>query len=151
MALSSNFFAFKVQTLENIFGQKAAPKEPEWPSYGNFREVIQNSHFLKKCKGGTKGNFSKSVQKVAPQSSNQYALKAQRLEMILAQTTAPKVPELQSYGNFLEGHSKAPFSEKVQRGDEEKVFQNCPKRSVGFKGPTALWRKCHYPLICINL
>ena len=64
MVLSSNFIAFKVQTLENIFSQTAAPKVPEWPSYRNFREVIQNPHFLKKCKGGTKGNFSKIIQKV---------------------------------------------------------------------------------------
>ena len=56
MALSSNLFAFKVQT--------AAPKVPEWPSYGNFREVIQNLHFLKKGKEGTKKNFSKIAQKV---------------------------------------------------------------------------------------
>ena len=55
------FLLFKVQTLENIFAQTAAPEVPEWPSYGNFREVIQNPHFLKKCKGGTKGNFSKIV------------------------------------------------------------------------------------------
>ena len=65
MALSSNLYAFKVQTLENILAQTAAPKVPEWPSYGNFGEVIQNRHFLKKCKGGTKGNFSKIAQKVA--------------------------------------------------------------------------------------
>ena len=65
MALSSNLYAFKVETLENILAQTGAPKEPEWPSYGNFREVIQNPHFLKKCKGGTKGNFSKIAQKVA--------------------------------------------------------------------------------------
>ena len=32
---------------------------PEWPSYGNFCKVTQNPHFLKKYKGGTKGNFSK--------------------------------------------------------------------------------------------
>ena len=65
MALSSNFDAFKVQTLENILAQTAAPNVPEWLSYGNFREVIQNPHFLKKCKGGTKGNFSKIAQKLA--------------------------------------------------------------------------------------
>ena len=41
-----------------------APKVPEWPSYGNFRKVTQNPHFLEKCKGGTKGNFSKIPQKV---------------------------------------------------------------------------------------
>ena len=71
MVLSSNFIAFKVQTLENIFAQTAAPKVPEWPSYGNFREVIQNPHFLKKCKGGTKRNFSKIAQKVALASKGQ--------------------------------------------------------------------------------
>ena len=64
MALSYNLDAFKVQTLENILAQKAAPNVPEWLSYGNFREIIKNPHFLKKCKGGTKRNFSKIVQKV---------------------------------------------------------------------------------------
>ena len=65
MALSSNLKAFKVQKLENRLAQRAAPKVPEWPSYGNFCEVIQKPHFLKKCKEGTKGNFSKIAQKVA--------------------------------------------------------------------------------------
>ena len=64
MALSSNLDAFKVLTLDNILAQTAATNVPEWPSYGNFREVIQNPHFLKKSKGGTKRNFSKIVQNV---------------------------------------------------------------------------------------
>ena len=54
-----------MQTLEKIYAQTAAPKVPEWPSYGNFGKVTQNPHFLKKYKGGTKGNFSKIAQKVA--------------------------------------------------------------------------------------
>ena len=54
-----------MQRLEKIFAQKTAPKLPEWPSYGNLGKVTQNPHFLKKCKGGTKGNFSKIAQKVA--------------------------------------------------------------------------------------
>ena len=29
---------------------------------------------------------------------------------------------------YLEGHSKPPFSEKVQRGDEEKFFLKLPKK-----------------------
>ena len=67
MSLSCNLYAFKVQTLENILAQTAAPKVPEWPSYGNFRKVTQNSHFLKKCKRGgrTKVSFSKFAKKVA--------------------------------------------------------------------------------------
>ena len=49
----------KVQRLENIL----ATKVQEWPSYRNFRKVTKNPHFLKKCKGGTKGNFQKSPKK----------------------------------------------------------------------------------------
>ena len=49
-----------MQRLQKILARKAAPKRPEWQSYGNFRKVTQNPHFLKKCKGGTKGNFLKN-------------------------------------------------------------------------------------------
>ena len=55
----------KCKKVEKILAQRAALKVPEWPSYGNFRKVKQNPHFLKKCKGRTKGNFSKIAQKVA--------------------------------------------------------------------------------------
>ena len=65
IALSSNQYALKVQKLEKIQAQTAATKVPEWPSYGNFRKVTQNPHFVKKCKRGTKRNFSKIAQKVA--------------------------------------------------------------------------------------
>ena len=49
-----------MQRLERILAQTAAPKVPEWASYNNFCKVTQNPHFLKKCKGGTKGNFFKN-------------------------------------------------------------------------------------------
>ena len=48
-----------------FWGKQAAPKVPEWPSYGNLGKVTQNPHFLKKCKGGTKRNFSKIAQNTA--------------------------------------------------------------------------------------
>ena len=65
MALSFNLYALKVQRLEKIFAQTAALKVPEWPSYAKFCNVTQNPHFLKKCKGGTKGNLSKIAQKLS--------------------------------------------------------------------------------------
>ena len=65
MALSCNQYTLKVQRLGKILAQKAAQRVPELPSYGNFRMVTKNPHFLKKFKGGTKGNFSKIAQKVA--------------------------------------------------------------------------------------
>ena len=63
MALSSKLNKFKMQTLENILAQTAALNMPEWPSYGNFREVIQNPHFLKSAKGGPREIFQKSFKK----------------------------------------------------------------------------------------
>ena len=65
MVLSSNQYAVKAQRLQKILAQKAAPNSPEWPSYGNFRNVTEDRHFLKKWKGGIKGNFLKIGQKVA--------------------------------------------------------------------------------------
>ena len=138
MALSSNFEAFKVQTLENILAQTAAPNVLEWPSYGNFLEVIQNPHFLKKCKGGSKGSFTKSSKKqtsferqkstLAPivLSSNYYALKGQRLDKILAPTAAPKVPEWLSYGNSRKVTQNPHFLKKCKgrtKGNFSKIAQ----------------------------
>ena len=73
------------------------------------------------------------------------------MEMILAQTTAPKVPGWPSDGNFLQGHPKPEFSEKVQRGDQGKFFKNRPKSSHRLKGLKALWRKWHYRVISMDL
>ena len=52
---------------------------------------------------------------------------------------------------FLQGHPKPAFSEKVQRGDQGKFFQHRPKKSPRLKGPKALWRKWHYTLISMHL
>ena len=71
MSLSSNLDPLIVQRPKKIFGRKEAPKAPEWPSYSNFRKVTQNPHFLKNCKGGTKGHFSKIAQNVALASKGQ--------------------------------------------------------------------------------
>ena len=60
--------------MKKILAQKAVPKVPKWLSYGNSRKVTQKPHFVKKCKGGTKENFSKITQKVAlPSKSQQHS------------------------------------------------------------------------------
>ena len=56
---------FKGKDWRRFWGKKAAPKVTEWRSYGNFCKVTQKPHFLKMCKGGTNGNFSKIPRKVA--------------------------------------------------------------------------------------
>ena len=55
----------KCKDWKRFWRKKRLQRVPEWPSYCNFCKVTQNPHFLKKCKGGTKGNFSKIAQKVA--------------------------------------------------------------------------------------
>ena len=64
-ALFSSYYVLLEESLEKILAQKAAPKVPEWPGDGNVCKVTQKRHFLIKCKGGTKRNFSKIAQKVA--------------------------------------------------------------------------------------
>ena len=128
----------KDKDWRRFWGKKAAPKVPEWPSYGNFCKVTQNPHFLKKCKGGTKGNFSKIAQKRAlvwkaqkHSSANGiilylHAPKLQRLENIVAQTAAPKVPERPSYGNFRKLTQKPHFLKKCKwgtKGNFSKIAQ----------------------------
>ena len=54
-----------MQRLNKILAQKAAPKLPEWPSYGNFGKVTQNAHFLKKEQTGDEGKFVKNRPKKA--------------------------------------------------------------------------------------
>ena len=147
MALSSNQYALKVQKLDKISAHKAAPKLPEWPRYGNFRQVTQTRIFSKRAKGGPREIFQKSLKKQpslkkpisslaqVALSSIQYALNVQKMEMILAQTTAPKVPGWPSDGNFLQGNPKSAFSKKVQRKDQEIFFQKSPKTQPSLKRP----------------
>ena len=52
---------------------------------------------------------------------------------------------------FTQDHPKPAFSEKVQRGDEEKIFKDRPKSSPHLEGPTALCSKWHYPVISMQL
>ena len=52
---------------------------------------------------------------------------------------------------FLQGHPKPAFSEKVQRGDQGKFFKNRSKSKPRLKGRKALLRKRYYPLIIMHL
>ena len=125
-----------MQSLETILAQTAALKVPEWPSYGNFRKVTQNPHFLQKCKGGTKGNFTN----IALETGED-----------LGANSGSKSARMAKLWQFSKGLPKPAFSEKVQMRDQEKFFKNRPKRCPRWKGPKSLWRKCHYPLISMHL
>ena len=163
MALSSNKHGLKVQRLEKILMQKAALKVPEWRNYGNFEKITQNPHFLKKCRGGTKGNFSKIAQKVNPVWKAQKHSGENGILLYLVCTSTAKTGEdfgakngsksarMARLWQFRQGHPKPAFSKRVQRGDQRKFFKNRPKRCLRWKGPKAHWRKRHYPLISMLL
>ena len=152
-----------MQRREKILAQKADPKVPEWLSYSNSRKVIQNPHFLKKCKGGTKENFSKIAQKVALVWKAQKHSSANNIILYLKCTWSAKTAKdfgansgsksarMAKLWQFSQGHLKAAFSKEGQRGDKKKFFKNRPKSGPHLKGPTALWKKRHYPLISMQV
>ena len=77
MALSSNLYAFKVQTLENILAQTAAPKRPGSPSDGNFLEGHSTPAFCEKVQIGDQGKFLKNRQKSRPRLKRLKAISRQ--------------------------------------------------------------------------
>ena len=110
---------------------------------------------------GDQGKFFKNRRKSKPRLKGRKALLRKwyyslicmhlRLEKILRQTSGSKSSRMAKLWQFRQGHPKPAFSEKVQRGDEEKFFKDRPKNSPHLKGPTALWPKWHYPLISMQL
>ena len=57
MAFSSYKYPLISPRLEKILAQNAAPKVPEWQSYGKFRKVTLNPHFSEKVERGDQGKF----------------------------------------------------------------------------------------------
>ena len=94
--------------------------------------------FWKSQKGRPRDIFQKSPKKQPsferPQSnscalfSNLYALKLQRLEKILRQTSVSKSARMAKLWQFLQRHPKAAFSKKAQTGEQLTFFKNRPKR-----------------------
>ena len=135
----------------------------EWASYGNYRKVTQNPHFLKKCKGGTKENFSKIAQKVALPSKTLKHSGSNNIILYLVYTCSAKTAKdfgaksgstrarMVTLWQFRQGHPKPAFSEKVQRGDQGKFVKNGLKSSPRLKGPKAHWRKWHCRLNSTHL
>ena len=77
MALSSNLYAFKVQTLENILAQTAAPKMPGSPSDGNFLQGHSTPAFSEKVQTGDQGKFLKNRPKSRPRLKRLKAISRQ--------------------------------------------------------------------------
>ena len=126
-------------------------KSKEWPSYNNFRKVTQNPNFLKMCKGGTKGNFSKNRPKSSPRLKGLKAhwrkwhyplicthLKCKDWRIFWRKHRLQTVFEWASYGNYRKITQNPHFLKKERRGDQGKFFKNRPKSSPCLKGRKAL-------------
>ena len=128
-----------------------------------FAKSPKTRIFLKNAKKGPRKTFKRIAYKVAlsskPKStltqtalsSNYYAVKVQRLEKVLRHKSGSKSAPMAKLWQFLQGHLEPAFSEKVLMVDQGKCFKNRPKSSPRLKGPKALWRKWHYPLISMYL
>ena len=49
-----------MQGMEKIYAQTAAPKVPEWPSYGKFTQGHPKTLFSKKVQSGDQEKFFKN-------------------------------------------------------------------------------------------
>ena len=65
MAFSSSKYALIAPRLQKILAHNAAPKVPEWQSYGKFSKVTLNPDFSEKVERGDQRKFFKN----RPQSS----------------------------------------------------------------------------------
>ena len=83
-----------MQRLQKILARTAAPKVPEWQSYGNFRKVTQYPHFLKKYKGGDQSLIFGRFLKNFPWSPVLFFQKMRVLNDLA------KIPITWPFGNF---------------------------------------------------
>ena len=146
MSLSSNLHPLITQRLKKILAQRAAPKLPEWPSYGNFCKVTQDPHFLKKCKGGTKGKFSQIAQKVAlvwkaqkhSGADKNYPLFSMHLKCkdwkkVWRKKAGPKVPEWRSVMAILARSPKTRIFWKSAKVGQKEIFEKLSKKWPSLK------------------
>ena len=121
-----------------FWGKQRLQKCPNGQSMAIFARSPKSRIFWKSAKGGPREIFQKSPKKMEslkrPKStlaqmalsSNQYPLKVQRLDKILAHKAPPKVPEWPSYGNFRHITQTLIFWKTAKRGARE-IFQGSPR------------------------
>ena len=129
-----------------MFRRKQRPQRcPNGQVMAIFGRSPKTRMFGKKAKRRPRETFKKSPKKYPSLqrakrtlvkmslSCNLYPLILQRLEKILGQKSGSKSARMAKLWQFLQGHQKATFSEKVQTGDKEKSFQKSPKKMPSLK------------------
>ena len=128
-----------------------------------YSEAHPKSAFSKKLQRGDQVKFFKNAEKVALVSkAEKHFDPNDRIRELVCTYSAKtgqdfggssgsKTARMETLWQFSLGYPKPAFSKKVQRGDQGKFFKNRPKSSPRLKGPKALWRKWHYPVISMYL
>ena len=76
--------------------------------------------------------------------------KAKDWNRLWGKKSGSKSARMAKLWQFLQGHPKPASSEKVQKGDQGKLFKNHSKRCPRLKDPKVRWRKWHYPVNCMR-
>ena len=128
-----------------------------------FCKVTENLYFLKKCKGGTNGNFSKIAQK-SPRLKGlnelwrkwhyplySILLKCKDWARFWRKKRLTECPNCQVMAIFAWSPKTRIFWKSLKGGPREIFSKNRPESSPRLNGLRALWRKWHYPPIYMHL
>ena len=148
---------------EKDFGAKSSSKTAQMAKLWQFLQGHPRPAFSKKVQRGDQGKFFKNRPKSKPRLKGKKHSGANGILLYLVCTSSTKTGKdfgansgsksvrMGKLWQLSQGHPKAAFSEKVQRGDQGKFFKNRPKSSPRLNGLRALWRKWHYPPISMHL
>ena len=144
-------------------GPKSGSKSARMAKLWQFLQGLPKPAFSEKVQRGDQKKFFKNRPKSKPRLKGRKALLRKGYYPLIIMHLRAKTGDdfgansgfksarMAKLWQFLQGHPKPAFSEKVQRGDQVKFFKNRPKSSPRLKGLKALWRKWHYPLISMHL
>ena len=152
-----------MQGLDKILVQKADPKVPEMVKLWQFSQGHAKSAFSKKEQRGGQGKFLKNRPKSSPRFKgpkahwrkwhyplNSTNLKCKNWRTFWRKQRLQKCPKDQVIAIFARWFKTRIYLKKA-KGGQGKFFKNRPKSRPRLKGPKALLRKWHYPLITMHL
>ena len=138
-------------------------KSARMAQLSQFKQGHPKPAFSEKVQRGDQGKFFKNRPKSSPRLKGLKALwrkwhyppismhlKCKDWRRFWRKQRLQKCPNGQVMAIFARSQKPA-FSEKVQRGDEEKFLKNHPKSSPCLKGSKGLWGKLNYTLYKMHL
>ena len=152
-----------MQRLKKIFGENYFSKSARMAKLWQFSQGHPKPAFSEKVQSGDQGKFFKNHPKSSRRLKDTKALWRQWHYPLITmhlnckdwtrlwrKRRLRKCPNGQVMAILARSH-KTRFLWKSAKGGPKETFKNRPKRSPPLKGPKALWRKWHSPLITMRL